>query len=184
MKLQHRLAPLVIVLLAGCAASPRQRSVSGGSVGDGANSLTMVRQQLEGRWQLVSLNFAAEDGRKADVEASGMLSMDNFANLSIEFTMTDAGMKALSSLGITFPNPRVSTSGQAAINPASREITYVGTRFTTSGGMDPQTAARRQTPFALEPVRYYSFDEQGLLTLSTRYDDGKDAVVGKWKKAS
>src|SRR5262245_40717589 len=122
MKLQHRLAPLMIVLLAGCAASERQRVVSAGPVGEGANSLTMVRQQLEGRWQLVSLNIAAEDGRKVDVDASGMLTMDNFANLSIEFTMTDPGLKALSSIGINYPNPRVSTSGNAAINAARKEI--------------------------------------------------------------
>ena len=50
--------------------------------------------------------------------------------------------------------------------------------------MDPQTAARRQNPFALERIRYYSFDDQGILALATRYDNGSEAVVSKWKKSS
>jgi hypothetical protein len=48
--------------------------------------------------------------------------------------------------------------------------------------MDAETAKRRQNPFALERIRYYSFDAQGVMTLTTRYDNGKDAVVGKWKR--
>jgi hypothetical protein len=96
--------------------------------------------------------------------------------------MTDAGQQALATLGIKSPNPRISTGGQAAINPRAREITYVGSKFTSSGGMDAETARRRQNPFALERIRYYSFDEQGILSLTTRYDDGKEAVVSRWKK--
>jgi hypothetical protein len=177
-------AVVTIVFLAACAASPRQRVVSAGEVNTGPNTLTAVRQQLEGQWVLESMRFNTEDGKSAAVDATGRLTMDGFGNLSIEFTMTEAGLKSLADMGINYPNPRMSTSGQAAINPQSREITYVGNRFTTSGGMDAETAARRQNPFALERIRYFSFDEQGILTLLTRYNDGKDAVSSRWKKAS
>lgn len=177
-------AVLMITLLAGCAASPRQRVVSAGAVDTGANSLTAARQQLEGQWVLEGMTFNTEDGKSAAVDATGRLTMDGFGNLSIEFTMTEAGLKSLADMGIKYPNPRMSTSGAAAINTQSREITYVGNRFTSSGGMDPETAKRRQNPFALERIRYYTIDAQGILTLATRYNDGKDAVTSKWKKAS
>ena len=178
------LVPTLFVTMAGCAASPRQRPVSAGDVDTGPNSLTAARKQLEGHWVLVSLNISAEDGRKVEVDATGSLTSDSFGGLNIEFNMTEAGQKALASLGITSPNPRIATGGQAAINPRAQEITFVGNRFTTSGGMDAETARRRQNPFALERIRYYSFDEQGILALATRYDNGKEAVVSRWKKSS
>ena len=179
------IVPLVIGLSIGCAASSRQRVVSAGPVDTGPDSLVEARKQLEGRWALVSMQVAGEDdGKLVDVEATGTMVADAFGSVAIEFTMTDAGQKALASLGIKSPNPRISTSGQTAINARAREITFVGNKFTTSGGMDAETAKRRQNPFALERIRYYSFDEQGVMTLSTRYNNGKDAVVGKWKRTS
>ena len=47
---------------------------------------------------------------------------------------------------------------------------------------DAKVAAGRQNPFALERTRYYDFGADGMLTLTTRHDDGKDAAVSKWKK--
>ena len=48
----------------------------------------------------------------------------------------------------------------------------------------PEGSARRANPFALERVRYYVIGDDGTLLLSTRYDNGKDAVVSRWKRGS
>ena len=180
----HRsIVPFVLAcLLAGCAASPRQRPVSAGDVGTGTGSLAEARKQLEGSWQLVSLRMAAADGRQTDVDATGSMSLDGFGNLHIEFRMSDAGQKALAGIGITSPNPVLTTTGRAAIDPQQQRVSYVGDDFVKSGGMDAGVAARRANPMAVERVRYYKFEADGTLVLSTRYQDGKDASIARWKK--
>jgi hypothetical protein len=49
--------------------------------------------------------------------------------------------------------------------------------------MDAGVAAKRDNPLAAERVRYYKFDSDGTLVLSTRYPDGKEASVGRWKRS-
>ncbi len=51
-------------------------------------------------------------------------------------------------------------------------------------GFDPDLAARRANPFALERARYYTFEEDGTLTLATRHDNGNDASVSRWKRGA
>lgn len=183
---QRRLAPSVVVILvlgAACASSPRQRPVSVGDVETGTGSLAEARKQLEGSWQLVSLRMANAEGRQTDVDATGSLNLDGFGNLHIEFRMTDAGQKALAGIGITSPNPVLTTTGRAIIDAQQQRVTYVGDDFVKSGGMDASVAAKRNNPLAVERVRYYKFEPDGTLVLSTRYPDGKDASVGRWKRS-
>ena len=182
----RRLAPYVVVILAlsaACASSPRQRPVSVGDVETGSGSLAEARKQLEGSWQLVSLRMANAEGRQTDVDATGSMNLDGFGNLHIEFRMSDAGQKALASLGIASPNPVLTTTGRAVIDPQQQRVTYVGDDFVKSGGMDAGVAAKRNNPLAVERVRYYKFDPDGTLVLSTRYPDGKEASIGRWKRS-
>jgi len=177
-------AAMVLMASAGCAASSRQRPVSVGEVGAGPESLAWVRQQLQGQWVLSSLTAYGEDGKKVTVDSAGSLTTDAYGSLRIVFKMTDEGQKALSTIGITSPNPVVTTEGRAAIEPVKKEITFVGVDYKKQGGMDAGLAAKRANPFALERIRYYTFNPDGTLTLLTRYDNGKDAVVGIWKRSS
>ena len=48
--------------------------------------------------------------------------------------------------------------------------------------LDPKIAALRANPFALERIRYYTIGADGVLTMTTRHDNGRDAAVGRWKK--
>jgi len=175
-------AAIVLIASVGCAASSRQRPVSMGDVGSGPETLAWVRQQLQGDWSLVSLTAYGQDGKKVPIDAAGSLTTDAYGGLRIEFRMSDEGQKALESIGITSPNPVVTTEGRAAIEPKKKEITYVGADYKKQGGMDAGLAAKRANPFALERIRYYTFNPDGTLTLLTRYDNGKDAVVGVWKR--
>lgn len=182
-----RLALLVVgcvaVAASACASRPRQTPLPTTPVNEGADTMSAVRKQLEGQWTLVSLNVTADDGRQQAIDASGLLNSDAFGNLHIEYRMSEAGQKALAALGIKTPNPVISTSGRVVIDPQKKLITYVGEDVKTQG-FDPDLAARRANPFALERPRFYAFDADGTLTLTSRYDSGKDAAVGRWKKSS
>ena len=168
---------------AACASRPRQTPLPTTPVNEGADTMSAVRKQLQGQWTLVSLNVTAEDGRQQAIDASGLLNSDAFGNLHIEYRMSDAGQKSLGALGIKTPNPVISTSGRVVIDPQKKLITYVGEDVKTQG-FDPDLAARRANPFALERARFYEFGADGMLTLTSRYDNGKDAAVGRWKKSS
>jgi hypothetical protein len=168
-------------VLGDCAASPRQRPLQTDPVSEGPGTIEAARKALEGRWTLVSLEVAAADGRRASVEASGLLTSDAFGNMSIEYRLSEAGQKALAELGVTSPNPVISTTGQVAIDTQQRRITYVAPD-SQARPFDPDLAARRANPFALERPRYYQLAADGVLTLTTRHDNGQDAATSRWKK--
>ena len=116
-------------------------------------------------------------------EAAGVFISNAFGNVRIEYRVSEAGLKALAALGIDSPNPVISTSGRAAIDTQQRRITYIPPDAATRA-FDPGLAAARTNPFALERPRYYALGEDGILTLTTRHDNGRDAAVSRWKKGS
>jgi hypothetical protein len=187
--MRHRTCAVLVIScmagsLIGCAASPRQRPIPTTAIAEGAMTADGVRKQLEGRWVLVSLTVTAEDGRRTAVEATGALTSDEFG-MHVEYRMSDSGQKSLAALGITSPDPVISTTGRVVIDPRQQQITYVGEDFEKRAqGFDPDLAARRANPFALERTRYYAFGDDGTLTLSTRYDSGKEAAVSHWRRTS
>ena len=151
----------------------------------GAGSITDVRNQLQGRWTLMSLDVAPVGGQRTNIEATGVMSFDNFGNLSIEYRLSDAGQKALEGLGIKTPGPVLSTSGNVAIDPTQRQIRYMAEGAQEKAfAFDADQAARRANPFTVDRIRHYQFTDDGLLTLTTRYDSGADAAVARWKRGS
>jgi hypothetical protein len=172
-----------LVLVSGCAPSARQRPIQTSPVATSGDTLEGARRALDGKWTLVSLNVTAPDGRKAAIEAAGTLVSDAFGNLSVEYRMSPAGQKTLEGVGINTPNPVVTTSGRVVIDVDKKQITYVSEKADAKP-FDAELAARRNNPFALERPRYYAVDADGLLTLTTRYDDGTAAAVSRWKKSS
>ena len=144
-----------------------------------------ARKALEGRWRLVSMTVTAGSSPGAGIDATGVLTFEAFGNMQVEYRMSDAGQKTLAGLGIQSPNPVISTSGRVAIDAQQHRITYVGDDFQKQLiSSDADLAARRANPFALERTRYYTLGSDGTLVLSTRYDNGTDAVVSRWKKDS
>lgn len=171
----------VSIVVAACTHSERQRPVQTSPVDTGAGTVEQARQTLQGKWALISLNVVGPDGRKAAPEATGFLESDAFGNLHIEYRLSEAGLKALNGVGINPPNPVISTTGRAVIDPQQKKITYVPPDA-AARAFDPKLAAARANPFALERERFYALSPEGVLTLSTRYDDGSDAVTSRWKK--
>ena len=181
--IKRTLVVAIVIASAGCAASSRQRPVDVGDVNTGAGSLAATRKQFEGSWKLVSLSINSPDGRKSELDATGTLTSDAFGVLAIEYRLSEQGLKAMAALGIKSPNPVISTTGQAVFNPQQHSVTYTSEDFEArSAGFDPKLAAARANPFALERVRYYTFEGDGTLRLATKYDSGSEAIVSRWQR--
>jgi hypothetical protein len=171
-----------LAALAGCAGAPRSRPIPTSPVED---TITAARKKLEGRWALESLQVMSVDGRKAGIDATGVLTSDEYGGLQIEYKLSDDGLREMKGLGIISPNPIVSTAGRVVIDVQNQQITYMGDDAGKRAlGFDPDLAARRAHPFAIERVRHYAFETDGILRLSTRYDNGREASVSRWKKVS
>lgn len=177
------IAILAAALMGGCAASPRQRPLSAGPAETGPNTVTFVRSQLEGSWNLQSLTVSAFEGKPVPVAAKGTLTFDRFGNIQVDYQIADDGLAALSRAGIAMPTPTISTKGQAMIEPQSNQIVFVDPAF-KGKPYDADLVDLRRNPFALQHRRHYEFASDGTLTLSARYDTGKDAAVGRWRKSS
>ena len=155
--MQSRLARVTVVavagaLAAGCAASARQRPLPTSRIEKGPETVESARRVLEGRWTLLSLDVAAEDGRSASVQATGVLTADAFGNMEVEYRLSEPGRKSLEAIGVSQANPVISTTGRVAIDTQAHTITYVAPG-TSAKPFDAGLAARRADPFALERVR-------------------------------
>lgn len=165
----------VALSAAGCATTP----VPTGS----ANTTLTARRQLEGKWTLLTMSVTAEDGKRATPQAAGDLTLDEFGNLSIEYRITDEGRAALDAIGVKSPNPVISASGRVAIDPQRKIVTYMPPDA-NARALDAELAARRANPLALEHTRYYDVGANGVLTLITRHENGREASRSTWKRAS
>lgn len=83
-------AALLLIVLVGpniaCAGASRQRT---GPVAAGAGSLEAACRELRGSWLLSPLEAADASGTRQHVKASGMLSYDEFGNLTINGKIDD-----------------------------------------------------------------------------------------------
>jgi hypothetical protein len=165
----------------GCKGGASQKPVRTNPIETGGESTQATRLRLQGTWTLVSLVVTNPDGKSATVQATGVLENDQYGNLKIEYQVSDAGLKTLSSLGLESPNPVISTTGHVEIDTTQKQIRYVSPDA-AQRAFDPKLAAARANPFALERTRYYEFADDGTLRLTTKYDDGKEAAVSRWKK--
>lgn len=174
----------VVTSLAGaCAASPRQRPLSAGPVATGPDTVEAIRSRLQGTWVLQSLTVATFEGKPLAIGAAGTMTFDNFGGLHLEYKISDEGLVELARAGIALPTPVISTNGQAMIDPRAAQIVYVDPK-STARPFDAELADLRRNPFAIQHRRHYQFNDDGTLTLSARYDTGKDAAVGRWKRSS
>jgi hypothetical protein len=177
-------AALAAAILTGaCAASPRQRPLSAGPVASGPDTVEAVRARLDGTWVLQSLTVATFEGKPFGVGAAGTMRFDNFGNLRLDYKFSDEGLVELARAGVALPTPVISTEGQVMINPQAAEIVFVDPKF-AGKPYDAGLAELRRNPFAIQHRRHYQFSDDGTLTLSARYDTGKDAAVGRWKRGS
>src|SRR4029453_15595378 len=158
-------------MLAGCAGAPRVRPVKMGDVDTGANSVEAARRQLEGTWDLTSLETYASPGA-APTKAegiTGVLSYDAYGNLRMMGNPGSAGTLPAGASGL------LTCSGRAVIGPVKKELRLLDIK----GGTDPNVTLNKE--LAVGRVRRYTI-ENGVLTISVLDAAGQPSATTTWKK--
>jgi hypothetical protein len=164
---------LVAAILAGCKAQPRIRPVKMGDVETGANSVEAARRQLEGTWDLASLETYPTPGGPATKSegASAVLTYDAYGNLHIIGKPGSSGsMPAAVEL--------LQYEGRAVIDPAKQQLKLQAVK----GNTDPNATLGKDV--GVERVRQYKI-ENGVLTISVIDPaSGQVSATTTWKKRS
>lgn len=150
----------------GCEAAPRARPVEMGPVDTGPNSVEAVRRQLEGTWDLLSLDLYTPKGERIPAQATGRLQYDEYGNLTMRGTLTGGGQIEESVLNV---------SGRAVIDPATHTLRF--------GGIEAPSADEKRIDPKLDAsnVRYYEF-EGDVLKTTVKGPDGTTTATATWKK--
>jgi len=165
---QRHVTAVVVILIAGLAMActtgkERQRPLQTSPIGD---SLAQVRQQLEGSWDLVTLEVHPPGGQPVRVNARGVLTYDAYGNLEIDGTITDAAQAKIADPGV------LAFRGRAVIDVASQQLRL----------LDVQGTVKELTPeVSPDRTRRYQFDG-GLLRLTSLDTNGRVSAVVTWKK--
>src|SRR5215472_7280756 len=107
------LTVLALPCLAACPAAPRARPVKMGPTDTGIGSVESERRRLKGTWQLASLQMLSQAGEMLIVQAQGVLTYDDYGNLTMKGTVT----------GSTDIDPSaLNLSGRATIDPDHHTI--------------------------------------------------------------
>lgn len=161
---------LALPILTACQAAPVGRPVKMGPVDTGAGSLESVRRQLQGSWELVTLEVMAPGGAPTKVPATGHLKYDEYGNLTMDGRVTAAA-------GGVDPNV-LNMSGRAVIDPDKHMIRFQDVQAKTAAEDRPL-----DTRIDPDKVRYYEFVGDQLKT-TTKDASGATTAVATWKKAS
>jgi hypothetical protein len=157
---------LAVPCLTACPAAPRARPVEMGPVDTGINSVEAIRRQLEGTWELVSLDVYSAQGEKQTAQARGRLTYDKYGNMSIKGTIQS---------GPHIEKADLNLSGRVTIDPNNHIFRF--------GGITAATPDARRVDPKLDPnhVRYYEFEGE-LLKTTTKNESGVTTATITWKK--
>jgi hypothetical protein len=168
--------PLVILLAvvslpfwAGCAAAPRARPVKMGPAEAGLGTIEDERHRLKGTWQLVSLQVMPASGEPLPVEAQGVLTYDDYGNLTMKGTVTASAQVDPSALNIT---------GRAVIDPDAHTIRILDVKAPDAD------AARVDPAYDATKVRHYEFVGDDLLKTTVKDASGRTTATATWKRQS
>jgi hypothetical protein len=137
-----------------------------GDVDTGANSLEGVRRQLQGTWDLVTLEVTSPSG-PVKVPAKGRLQYDEYGNMSLTGSVTDASNV----------DPNVLTiSGRVVIDPTKHMFRFASVTGDT-------TVAEQTLDSNIDPakVRYYEFVGD-LLKTTVKDASGATTATATWKR--
>jgi hypothetical protein len=162
-------ALVVLVPLIGCSSAPRKRPVKGGDVNTGPGSLESVRRQLEGQWDLVSLEVFDAAGKATTRKATGHLSYDAYGNLGITGRLLDTGQPQTSVSGL------LAYTGRAVIDPPKSRLVLmdVQSKLPSSEAIPAEVSA--------DKVRFYVI-EGNMLTLTVKDPAGATTGRTTWHK--
>lgn len=137
-----------------------------GDVDTGANSVEAVRRQLQGTWNLVTLEVTSPSG-PVTVPAKGQLKYDEYGNMSVTGSVTDA----------TAVDPNVLTiSGRAVIDPARHML-----RFADVSSNNASAGQVLDSKIDPAKVRYYEFVGD-LLKTTVKDASGATTATTTWRR--
>jgi hypothetical protein len=142
----------MVVMLAACAGAPRQRPVRMGPVTQGADSVEGARRLLQGDWSLASYETIAPDGSRATHPVTGLLTYDEFGNLSLRAQLNRDGQ----------PPAVLEYRGRAVIDARASMLRVEGVQYTERPtGVSPEITEA----VSLDKPRHYQISGD-VLTLS------------------
>lgn len=147
----------------------RRRPIQTSPVAAGEGSVTAVRKQLEGTWNLVSAEVLSASGTMAPLKAKAALTYDAYGNLSLKGAFEDASATAEQSAVLNF-------TGRAVID-AQQQVIHLLDLKESEGDfarLPPEMVARRD--------RVYAF-EGDLLKLTVKDASGRVTAVNTWRRA-
>lgn len=131
-------------------------------------NVEIVRRQLAGTWDLVSLEASPETGgARAQITAAGVLTYDEFGNLTIDAHTTDPDAPVAAR-----EVPRVSFKGRAVIDAPKSELQLMA----LTGNVDPNEV------LSPERRRRYVFEGVDKLTLESYDKNGAVTAISVWKR--
>jgi hypothetical protein len=148
----------------GCQATPRQRPIELGPVDTGPGSLAYVRRQLEGSWDLVTLEVRDASGNMTPAKAQAVLTYDAYGNMRVRGRLNESLPDAATRLA----SSAVDYSGQIVIDPRRNEF-----RMTEQQAAEPLDK-ELQSVLRLSRVRRYEITAD---TLKIHVMDEGNAVV-------
>ena len=152
----------VVMLLVACHPAPRHAPAKMGPVDTGPGSLEFVRRQLMGTWDLVKFETMSAQGQATEVKASGMLTYDEFGNLTM-YGKAEAPTGPLA----------LDINGRAVIDVTKHQLKILS--------VTGNTQVTEMQEVSLDRVRTYSFDGP-LLRLATMDAAGHVSATSVWKK--
>jgi hypothetical protein len=128
-----------------------------------------VRRQLQGTWNLVTLEVTSPGGAPVKVPATGQLKYDEFGNVSMNGVVTDPKIDS----GV------LKLSGRAVIDPTKNMLRFADVTGST-------TTAEQALDSKVDPakVRYYEFVGGDMLKTTVKDASGATTATATWKRAS
>lgn len=163
------LAVLALPFSTGCAGAPRVRPVKMGPAESGLGTIENERRRLKGTWQLMSLEVVPASGEPLAVQAQGVLTYDDYGNLTMKGTVTASAEVDGSALNIT---------GRAVIDPDAHTIRILDVKAPNAD------AARLDPAFDAKHMRHYEFVGDDLLKTTVKDASGKTTATATWKRQS
>ena len=170
-RLMAAAACAALVVVTGCAKAPRGRPIPTTRIDSGAGTLESVRRQLEGQWDLVSLQTVPKPGAKpVEVKAKALLTYDAYGNLTLKGRLDDQNYNDPAAA------PFLDFTGRAVIDVPRSQLRLLDVSANVQVAQEGLPA---ETSF--DKVRKYTF-EGDLLTLSTIDAQGNVTATATWKK--
>jgi len=168
-------AVISLTIAAACRPAPLAKGPVGAPMNtpvaisstDASGNVEAARRELEGLWELVTLESTPAVGKsRVPIQATGTLLYDAYGNLTINARTTDAAAPVAAR-----EVSRLSFKGRAVIDPAKRELKLTD----LTGNVNPDEV--------LSPEWRRRFEvNAGLLTLSSFDDTGAVTTISTWRK--